>query len=62
LKILQEGVGDMGVVLKAGIQTGRDPDFAMEIGSLIVPFQHYQLRSLIWWWLAENASFAGKDH
>jgi hypothetical protein len=33
LKILQEDVGDMGVVLKAGIQTGRDPDFAMEIGA-----------------------------
>jgi hypothetical protein len=29
----------------------------MEIGSLIVPFQYYQLQSLIWSWLAENASF-----
>jgi hypothetical protein len=48
LKILPEEVGDMGVILNAGVQTGRDPDFAIEIGSLIVPFQYYQLRSLIW--------------
>jgi hypothetical protein len=31
LKILPEEVGDMRVILKAGFQTGRDPDFAMEI-------------------------------
>jgi hypothetical protein len=50
----------MGVILKVGVQTGRDPDFAMEIGSLIVAFQYYQLQSLIWSWLAENASFTGR--
>jgi hypothetical protein len=50
----------MGVTLKADVQTCRDPDFAMEIGSLIVPFQYYQLQSLIWSWLAENASFTGR--
>jgi hypothetical protein len=60
LKILPEEVGDMGVILKAGVQTGRDPDFAMEIGSLIIPFQYYQLQLLIWSWLAENASFTGR--
>jgi hypothetical protein len=48
LKILPEEVGDMGVILNAGVQTGRNPDFAIEIRSLIVPFQYYQLRSLIW--------------
>jgi hypothetical protein len=32
----------------------------MEIGSLIVAFQYYQLQSLIWSWLAENASFTGR--
>jgi hypothetical protein len=35
LKILPEEVGDMGVTLKEGVQTGRDPDFTIEIGSLI---------------------------
>jgi hypothetical protein len=57
LKILPEEVGDMRVILKAGVQPGRDPDFAKEIGSLIVPFQYYQHQSLIWSWPAENASF-----
>lgn len=32
----------------------------MEIGSLIIAFQYYQLQSLIWSWLAENASFTGR--
>jgi hypothetical protein len=62
LKILPEEVGDMGVILKVGVQTGRDPDFAKEVRGLIVPFQYYQLQLLLWLWLAENASFAGKDH
>jgi hypothetical protein len=39
-------VGDMGVTLKAGVQAGRDPDFALEIGSLMAPFQYYELQSL----------------
>jgi hypothetical protein len=50
----------MRVILKAGVQTARDPDFAMELGSLIVPFQYHQLQSLIWSWQAENASFTGR--
>jgi hypothetical protein len=50
----------MGVTLKSGVQAGRDPDFALEIGSLMVHFQYYQLQSLIWSWLAENANFTGR--
>jgi hypothetical protein len=62
LKIFPEEVGDMGVILKEGVQTGRDPGFALEIRSLMVHFQYYQLQSLVWSWLAENASFTGKNH
>jgi hypothetical protein len=47
LEILSEEVGDMGVTLKSGVQAGRDPDFVLEIGSLMVHFQYYQLQSLV---------------
>jgi hypothetical protein len=36
LQNLPEEVGDMGVTLKSGVQAGRAPDFALEIGSLMV--------------------------
>jgi hypothetical protein len=44
----------MAATLKAGVRAGRSPDFALEIGSLMVPFQCYQLQSLIWSWLADK--------
>jgi hypothetical protein len=46
LQILPEEVGDITVTLKAGVQAGRDPDFTKEVGSLMVPFQYYQLQSI----------------
>jgi hypothetical protein len=62
LGTLSEEIGDMGVTLKSAVQAGGDPGFALEIGSLMVHFQYYQLQSLVWSWLAENASFTGKNH
>jgi hypothetical protein len=44
----------MGAPLKAGVLAGRSRDFALEIGSLMVSFQYYQLQSLIWSWLADK--------
>jgi hypothetical protein len=44
----------MGAPLKAGVLAGRSRDFALEIGSLMVPFQYYQLQALIWSWLADK--------
>lgn len=44
----------MGAPLKEGVLAGRSRDFALEIGSLMVSFQYYQLQSLIWSWLADK--------
>jgi hypothetical protein len=62
LQIIPEVTGDTGITLKTFVQAGRSPGFAFEIGSLMIPFQYYQLQSLILSWLEENASFTGENH
>jgi hypothetical protein len=62
LGIVPEEVGDMGVILKAGVPGWQRPRFCLGDRELNGSLPILPTSIINWSWLAENASFTGKNH